>query len=138
MLLYYFCVMFSLFPLRVLYFPCYIEVSLDSKLESNFCFFFNFQRFFKAYCVGWTNGTKHNYTFISCSYYFNRHFVLFFSIFIKQRIFVSKGRTTLSKAALFPLPIRHNYFFKDQPHYIFHRRFFLSHQKIESYPIIEK
>ena len=25
--------MFSLLPLRVLYFPCYVEVSLDSKLE---------------------------------------------------------------------------------------------------------
>ena len=33
LLLYYSCVMFSLLLLRVLYFPFYSEVSLDSKLE---------------------------------------------------------------------------------------------------------
>ena len=27
--------MFSILPLRILYFPCYVEVSLDSKLERN-------------------------------------------------------------------------------------------------------
>ena len=27
--------MFSILPPRILYFPCYVEVSLDSKLERN-------------------------------------------------------------------------------------------------------
>ena len=44
------------FPVRVLYFPCYVEVSLDSKLQRIFSKK-NSRRFFKAYCVGWTNVT---------------------------------------------------------------------------------
>ena len=51
-LLCYSCFMFSCLPLRVLYFPCYIEVSLDPKLERSF---FNYPRFSKAYYFGLTN-----------------------------------------------------------------------------------
>ena len=36
MLLYYSCVMFSILHPSVLYFPCYVEAFLDSKLELNF------------------------------------------------------------------------------------------------------
>ena len=45
--------MFSLLPLRVLYFLCYVEVSLDSKLEPIFLKK-SPEDIFKAYCVGWT------------------------------------------------------------------------------------
>ena len=46
--------MFSFLPLRILYAPCYFEVSLDFKLKR---IKKKTQRFFKAFCVRWTNGT---------------------------------------------------------------------------------
>ena len=46
--------MFPLLFLRVPYFPCYVEVSLDSKLERIFSKKKrNSRRFFEAYCVVW-------------------------------------------------------------------------------------
>ena len=41
--------MFYLLPQRILYFPCYVKVSLDFKLER---IKKPSQRFYKAYCVG--------------------------------------------------------------------------------------
>ena len=49
--------MFYLLPLRILYFPSYVEVSMNSKLEHVKKKKKKSQRFFKAYCVGCTNGT---------------------------------------------------------------------------------
>ena len=45
--------MFRLLSLRVSYLPCYVEVSLDSKLEPIFSTKKkkNSRRFFKEYCV---------------------------------------------------------------------------------------
>ena len=57
MLLYYSCVMFSILCPRVLYSPCYVEAFLDSKLELNFSRKKKSRRFFKEYCVRWTNVT---------------------------------------------------------------------------------
>ena len=82
-------------PLRVLNFPCYVELSLDPKLEFNF---FqktpkkqtNSRRFFKAYCVGCTN-VKCNLFLSTNVLLFDvrtiliHHFVLLFSI-LSQKI----------------------------------------------------
>ena len=45
--------MFSLLPVRIFCFPCYVEVSLDFKLEH----IKKKQIFFKVFCARWTNGT---------------------------------------------------------------------------------
>ena len=50
-----FLCLFSILPPSVLYFPCYVEAFLDSKLELNFSRKKKLRRFFKEYCVRWTN-----------------------------------------------------------------------------------
>ena len=52
-----FLCLFSILPPSVLYFPCYVEAFLDSKLELNFSRKKKSRRFFKEYCVRWTNVT---------------------------------------------------------------------------------
>ena len=88
--------MFSLLPLRVLYFLCYVKVFLNSKLErisppqkkeS--------RRFFKAYCVRWTNVLLFDVLTILI-----HHFVLFFNILSqKKKKIISKGKAIFSQAA---------------------------------------
>ena len=72
-LLYYACVMFSLLPLRILYFPCYVEVSWI--LNKNV--FKKNPKDFSKHIV--SDGQmelilKHKCTFIWCSYHFNTPF----------------------------------------------------------------
>ena len=76
--------MFSLLPLRILYFPCYVEVSMDFKLE-RILKKKNSQGFFKAYCVVWANGT--NIFLFDVLTILIHHSVLFFSILSQKEKF---------------------------------------------------
>ena len=71
--------MFFLLPLRILYFCCFVEVSLDFKLESFFFLKKKIPRNFSKHIV--SDGQmelilKQKCTFIWCSYHFNTLFCI--------------------------------------------------------------
>ena len=73
MLFYYSYVMFSFLPLTILYFPCYVQVSLDFKLELILKKFSKFPKNFSKHVVSdgqWEVILKHKCTFAWCSYHF--------------------------------------------------------------------
>ena len=94
--------MFSFLPLRVLYFPCYVEVSLNSKLEP--IFKKENPKIFKAYCVGWINCNlllSTNVLFFDVHTNLIHRFVLLFSILSKTKILCQKGKNTQSSCMIF-------------------------------------
>ena len=75
--------MFSLLPLRILYFPCYFEVSLNFKLERTFFFFKKIPNIFQSiFCRmdKWNLFLSTYILLINVLIFLIHHFVLFFSI----------------------------------------------------------
>ena len=89
----------SLLALQILYFPCYVELSLDFKLECT-----SKKKNLKDHIVldeQMEFILKHKCTFIRCSYHFNTPFCVTRVSSVKKRNFMSKRKTILSQAAWF-------------------------------------
>ena len=100
-MLYYSCVMFSLLRLRVLYFPCYVEVSLDSNLERK-------KKLPKIFQIMLSRMDKCNLVVSTNILLFDvltmliHHLVLFFSFLSLKINFLPKAKKKiLSKAIMF-------------------------------------
>ena len=106
--------MFSFLPLRILKFSCYIEVSLDFKLE---LIKKKKSKDFSEHIV--SDGQirlilKHKCTFIWCSYHFNRPFCAILQYPRSNKYSLSKRKAILSQAAgyFFRILCRMNIYFK--------------------------
>ena len=83
-LFYYSCVNFSILPLRILYFPCYVKVFLDFKLERIFFLLKNgkIQKIFQSILCQmdkWNLFLITNVLLFDAVTILIHHFVLFFS-----------------------------------------------------------
>ena len=93
--------MFSLLSLRILYFPCYVEVSLDSKLER----IFKKKKISKIFQSMLCGMDKCNVFLSTNVLLFDvltiliHHFMLFFSILSQKCLFMLKRKTILSQTA---------------------------------------
>ena len=108
--------MFSLLPLRVLYFPCYVEVSLDSKFErikkKN-------PKIFQSILYRmdkWNLFLSTNVLLFDVFNILIHHFMLFFSILcyssVKKRNFMSKGVLSQTEWFFFWILCRMGIYFK--------------------------
>ena len=95
--------MFSLLPLRILYFPCYVEVSLDFKLER--IFKKKFPKIFQSILCRmdkWNLFLSTNVLLFDVLTILIHHFVLFFSILSqKEKFYVKKKNHTQSSCKIF-------------------------------------
>ena len=92
--------MFSLLPLKILYFPCYVEKSLDFKLER--IFLKKFPRIFQSILCRmnkWNLCLSTNVLLFDDLTILVHNFVLHFSILSQKEKFKSKGKAILSQAA---------------------------------------
>ena len=99
--------MYSLLPLRILYFPCYVEVSLDFKLER--IFKKKFPKIFQSILCRmdkWNLFLSTNVLLFDVLTILIHHFVLFFSILSqKEKFHVKRKNNTQSNCMIFFLHI---------------------------------
>ena len=95
--------MYSLLPLRILYFPCYVEVSLDFKLER--IFKKKFPKIFQSILCRmdkWNLFLSTNVLLFDVLTILIHHFGLFFRILSqKKKFYVKKKNNTQSDCMIF-------------------------------------
>ena len=95
--------MYSLLPLRILYFPCYVEVSLDFKLER--IFKKKFPKIFQSILCRMDKWNLFLSTYVLLFDILTiliHHFVLFFSFLSqKEKFYVKRKNNTQSRCIIF-------------------------------------
>ena len=95
--------MYSLLPLRILYFPCYVEVSLDFKLER--IFKKKFPKIFQSILCRMDKWNLFLSTYVLLFDVLSiliHHFVLFSSILSqKEKFYVKRKNNTQSRCIIF-------------------------------------
>ena len=94
--------MYSLLPLRILYFPCYVEVSLDFKLER--IFKKKFPKIFQSILCRmdkWNLFLRTYVLLFDVLTILIHHFALFFSILSqKEKFYVKRKNDTQSRCII--------------------------------------